>query len=384
MVQSALTATRPPSAAEGDDGAEERDAVRPGEGGIGVGKVGPEVAEPRRAEYGVGRGRGPRSRRRCAPRAPAPVNAHAAEDKGRAGSGEKGWTSNPWPMRTSGAEQVGGVGEVGRGRDLDVVMIPLHDHDRSPEVLDQPGIVGGIPAPACACSRTHAEGLGGLDRHEPVARHRGAAHPGVVDLLQGVGDGDRADGTGHVGVSRGLEHGTEQPWSGEGPGGVVDHHDRGPGGHGREAATHRRRATCATGDDAVRTELWDVGTLGTTTTTPSQTLRQAVTDQAATAVTEGEELLSLPKRLPEPPATTTPQTGPPSPLRKGVVQTLLGGLLVDAEGEGELGDEDWRALESMRFSPADSPLSLSGSRGSGRLRRPGRCRRSGAFSEWFL
>ena len=89
--------------------------------------------------------------------------------------------------------------------------------------------------------------------------------------------------------------------------------------------------------------------------TPRRTRRPPGGRRAARTAWAPRSAGPRPRRRP-PPRRCRPATGR---LRQGVVEALLGRLLVDAQGEGQLGDEDLAGPDSMRFSPADRPLSLS-------------------------
>ena len=217
------------------------------------------------------------------------------------------------------------------------------------------------------------EGLRGLDGHQVVAVD-GGHHPAAVHPLQGVGHRHTGTAPSTSPAPHGLDHRGEQLGCGQRAGGVVDHDDGGVVGDGGQPGPHRVGPGRPTGHHAGGAQggpaggagsggpsvVVRPGAPGTTRTTPSATERAARTDQEATGLPgQGEELLGAA----EPAARAAgDHDGPDGPRSAQGSASLRRTSAVSSSTPRAKVSSDtriWRARLSMRFSPADRPLSLS-------------------------
>ena len=374
-VQSALTTSRPAGATRAATAASSARLSAPAQAGSVVGEVcgRGRPGRPRRA--GRRPGRGPGRRRRCARPARRPRATTTPAQHQRPGRVvAKGWTSNPWPMRTVTARQE--VLRRRRGRPASVsfrfVRVPGHDHDRSAERLDQRGVVGGLVAAGVGPPQQLRHGRpGGSGRPPgrggpPSPRPPGSPGP-PASRCRTPTRRRRHPAVGSAGQR--ADHGGEQGRGGQGPGGVVDDDDLGVGGDGGQAPADRGRAgrsPPATARSAPKASLAVPG--GSTTTTPSATeptgRHRRVRPRGVPA--KRSNCLGRPKRVPMPAATTTAQTGvrpvaSATALRQGSASFRRCSAVSSSTPRAKVSSETriWRARDSIRFSPADRPLSLS-------------------------
>ena len=137
--------------------------------------------------------------------------------------------------------------EVGGRRDLEVARVAGDDHDASARRLDERGVVGRLCARGVrGAERVGPERLRSLDGHELVARDR-LDDVIAIDAFHGVGDRE----AGHGGVGTGayrVDHGVEQGRRRQRAGGVVHDDDSGRRRDRVQSGAHRLRAGRSAGD----------------------------------------------------------------------------------------------------------------------------------------
>ena len=393
-VQSAFTRRQPSASHHRRHLVQEGHGVGSGPGGVAGREVAPEVAESGRAEQRLGHGVG------------HDVGVAVPGEPGRAGDGHPAEDERPPRVPREAvdvealpdAQRAGPDGAVGHdvasawatSRSAAVVTLmfrgsPGTTRTVAPSASTRPASsvasAAGAVGPA---QHVGPEGLGRLHRHQPVAGH-GGDH-GVVRRRASRCRPPPAPGTAASAPPvDGVDHGPEQRRRRQRTGAVV-HHDH--LGRRRAPRPARRAPTPAR-----------VSPPATTTSAPSATRRRRPSaptrrrrgaraprrrPRAAGrvdgplhhgAAAELRELLGAPNRRPPPAATTTTHTDTGSPpvrrpraaeaarahAGQGSASSRRFSAASSSTSRAKVSSDTriWRARLSMRFSPADRPLSLS-------------------------
>src|SRR6478609_5516784 len=316
------------------------------------------------------------------PRSPGQVSP--ARCSGRS-SVANAWTSTPTPVRGSTPcategwggsslsdipailQQRLGAGHVARRGHLERGRVAVDDEHGQPERLDQRGVVGGREAGGVSpLEHLTGEALRRLYRAQQLARRGRRDHTVLVNHLDGVDDGQAGHDrrvTGPDGPGDPLEDGDR----GQRPRGVMDQDDVLVLAQRGEAGGHGRGAVGAAGDDvdpsitagqrAGSPEVGrggddhDVVDLPARKDAPQRVEQQRLPEQ------RGERLGHT---SPEPRALTggdEDDAGAQEARTSSRMASALSSLVFSASASSET--RIWRALASIRFSPAESPRSLS-------------------------
>ncbi len=316
------------------------------------------------------------------PRAPSPVMATPPSTSGRPGRSENRWTSKPCPIRRAGRAgppsthrrarqqrlghgQVLGPGELQVARDRRRTV-----HTVAPRRSSSAASSVASPAVRWAARRVAATKAWGVCTATSPSRSTVDADRPAGCPLQRVGHRQDRDGpVGPAGAHR-FDHRGEQRGRGQGAGGVVDHDDRRPRRAPRPGRPAPSRpgwppATTTVGPDRLDRQGRTPGVAGGRVAGDHQ--HDPVGDRAGRVHRPGrhrpagqlEELLG-----PTEPAAGSARhhDGPDGPRSAQGSASLSRTSAVSSSTPRAKVSSDtriWRARCSMRFSPADRPLSLS-------------------------
>ena len=226
-----------------------------------------------------------------------------------------------------------------------------------------------VASPPSRCARRsvgRVERLRRLDRDQSVAVD-GRADPIALHTFQGVRNRERRDGARRT-RSDCIDHGVEQCGVRQGSNRIVHDDDRRIVGHRVETGAHRRRPSGSTGYDQVGTEA---GCLRRTTagervlcgnhqhravgrgTRHGEGPRRDRTPTEVVELLHPTEAVAGPARHHDGPDRTRSAQGSASLRRSSAVSSSTPRAKVNSE------TRIWRARLSIRFSPAERPLSLS-------------------------
>ena len=349
---------------------------------VGVGSVTTEVAETGRTEHGVGDGVGhgvgvavpverpgavtgddhPTEDQRTVRAVGEPVDVEPlADPNGRRSAVHRSATF----IRASASTEILGPGQ------LQVAWVPHHRAHRCPQVLQQPGIVRRLSARVVCVPEGWPPRRPAVSGRRPTRRGRRCAARCRRRRASGC---RRPEAPGWPRPPRGADgiddRGEQRP-GGQGPGSVVDHDDDRIVRDGDQPGPYRCRPGGPAGHHPVRTECMG----GWLPVTVPHRLRSPPPGPRGP-----------PRRPPSgpPPPTTPPPVGRPARRTAWASEPASGPARHhdgpdgpgSAQGSASLSRTSavssstpsakvssdtriWRARLSMRFSPAESPLSLS-------------------------
>ncbi len=398
-VQSALTGTQPAARGQHHHRARITMLSAPLQRGIGVRGVAAQVAEAGRTEHGVGDGVGHGIGVAVPVQAPRPVPGHGDPAQHQRAVGPVGepvdvdpltdpkrgtralalpfvaLAAHRWAPASRASARPRSSGRVS----FRFLGSPGHRAHREPQLLDQAGVVGGL-APEAVGLPQHGggEGLGRLHRHQlrPVD---GGDHLAVGDPLQRVGHRQHRDGASGGASLHGPDHRREQGGVDQRAGRIVDHDHLGLVGYRRQSGPDRVGPGRTAGHHPVssarlglvvmvRTRRW-IGT-GVFLLAPGPTgdhQHHPVRYRSRRLHRPGRHRPSGQREKLLGPSEAAARSachhdGPDGPRSaQGSASLSLTSAVSSSTPRAKVSSDTriWRARWSIRFSPAERPLSLS-------------------------